>query len=218
MSTLARAAALALKDLRLEWRGREATTAMVTFAVLIVLLLGFTLGTDAGSAPSIVWISLGLAAMIGISRVTRSEVEQEAFEALLLYPGDREALFWGKWAALSVMLGALFVSLLLLMGFVFNLDLWERLPQLLGAGTLGIIGLASLGTLLAALTLHVRGQELLLPVLLIPVALPVILAGVRLTGAILSGAAMGPWLTLILIFDLMFLLAVPVLYEHVLED
>lgn len=215
---LPRAAALARKDLRLEWRGREATTAMVTFAVLILLLLGFTLGSDAGSAPAIVWISLGLAAMIGVSRVTRAELEQDALETLLLYPGDREALFWGKWAALFVMLAGLLAFLLMFMGILFNLDLWTRLPHLLGAGMLGIIGLASLGTLMAGLTLNVRGQELLLPLLLIPVALPVVLAGVRVTEGILGGTGIGPWLILIVMFDLIFLLAAPVLYEHVLEE
>lgn len=218
MTTLVRAVALARKDLLLEWRGREATTAMVTFAVLVVLLLGFTLGADPQSAPAIIWVSLALGALVGIPRVTRSEVEQEALETLLLYPGDREALYWGKWAALCGMLTVLLALLLLIMGIFFNLDLWARLPYLLGAGMLGIIGLSSLGTLMAGLVLHVRGQELLMPLLLIPVALPVVLAGVRLTEAILAGAAGGPWIALLVVFDTVFLLAAPVLFELLMEE
>lgn len=218
MTVLTRAAALARKDLLLEWRGREATTAMLTFAVLVVLLLGFTLGSDSQSAPAIIWVSLALAALVGIPRVTRSEVEQEALEALLLYPGDREALYWGKWAALSGMLTVLLALLLLIIGILFNVDLWARLPHLLGAGVLGIIGLSSLGTLMAGLVLHVRGQELLMPLLLIPVALPVVLAGVRVTEAVLAGASGGPWIALLVVFDVVFLLAAPILFELLMEE
>jgi heme exporter protein B len=214
-----RAAALARKDLLLEWRGRETITAMGVFALLVVLLLGFVLGSEPARAPAILWVALGFAAMLGVARPTQMEVEQQALETLLLYPGSREHIYWGKWAALSAFLTALLAVLLPMLGLLFNLDLWTRLPALLGVGLLGIVGLAAVGTLFAALIIHVRGRELLMPLLLLPVVLPVILAGVRLTETVLTGTSGGRiWLGLLAAFDLVLLLVAPILFEVVMEE
>ncbi|HEV8339244.1 MAG TPA: heme exporter protein CcmB [bacterium] len=218
MNGFQRAGAVARKDLLLEWRGRQTVTAMVVFALLVTLLLGFALGGDSVRASAILWIALGLAAMLGAGRPMLAEAEGETLEALLLYPGSREHLYWGKCAALGAMLLLLWAALLPLAGILFNLDLWDRLPALLGVGALGVAGLAALGTLFAALAVHVRGRELLMPLLLLPVSLPVVLAGVRLTEATLTREAPGLWLGLLAAFDVLFLLTAPLLFEVLMED
>ncbi|MDQ7851198.1 MAG: heme exporter protein CcmB, partial [Armatimonadota bacterium] len=185
MNAWRRMSALARKDLLLEWRGRETITAMAALALLVVLLLGLVLGSETSRAPGILWVALLLAATLGISRWTQAEAEQQALETLLLYPGSREHLYWGKWAALTLLLTVLLGLLLAVLGLLFNVNLWSRLPLLLGAGFLGIVGVCAIGTLFAALLVHVRGRELLMPLLLLPVVLPVLLGGVRLTEAIL---------------------------------
>lgn len=218
MNALRRAAALARKDLLLEWRGRESITAMGVFALLVILLLGFALGSEPARAPAILWVALGFAAMLGVARPTLLEVEQGSMETLLLYPGSREHLYWGKWVALTLMLTALLGLLLPVLGVLFNLDLWSRLPALLGVGLLGIIGLAATGTLFASLLVHVRGRELLMPLLLLPVTLPVVLGGVRLTEAVLTGDGGGLWLGVLAVFDILFLLVAPILFDIVMEE
>ena len=219
MTAWRRAAALARKDLLLEWRGRETITAMAGLALLVVLLLGFVLGAEAARAPAILWVALLLAATLGVSRWTQAEVEQQALETLLLYPGSREHIYWGKWGALTLLLTVLLGLLLAAIGLLFNVDLWARFPLLLGAGLLGIAGLSAVGTLFAALLIPVRGRELLMPLLLLPVALPVLLGGVRLTEAILTGSPGGGlWLGVLAVFDILFLLVAPVLYTVVLEE
>lgn len=219
MNAWRRTVALARKDLLLEWRGRETITAMGGLALLVVLLLGLVLGAEAARAPGILWVALLLAATLGISRWTQAEVEQQALETLLLYPGSREHLYWGKWAALTLLLTVLLGLLLAVLGLLFNLDLWSRFPLLLGAGVLGIAGLCAVGTLFAALLVHVRGRELLMPLILLPVALPVLLGGVRLMEAILTGAPGGGlWIGVLAVFDILFLLVAPALYTVVLEE
>ncbi len=218
MSGWRRAVALARKDLELEWRGRETTTMMGMLALLLVLLLGFALDSDPARAPAILWVALGLAAMVGVARPTQVELEEGALETLLLYPGSREDLYWGKWASLTIMLSTLLGLLLPLLGVLFNIDLWRQLPALLGVGLLGVVGLASVGTLFASLTLQVRGREVLLPLLLLPVALPVVLAGVRLTEAVLRGGPWTAWLGVLATFDLLFLLVAPILFAVVMEE
>lgn len=218
MTGLRRALALARKDLLLEWRGRQTVTAMAVFALLVLLLLGVALGADPPRAAAILWVALTLAVMLGAGRPTLQEAEGETLETLLLYPGSREHLYWGKWGALTAMLLALWGALLPLTGVLFNIDLWTRLPALLAVGALGAAGLAALGTLFAALAVHVRGRELLMPLLLLPVSLPLVLAGVRLTESALGGGAPGVWLGVLGAFDMLFLLVAPLLFEVVMEE
>jgi len=215
---LGRVGALARKDLLIEWRGRETITTMAVFALLIILLLGFALGTDSARASSFLWVALALAAMLGAGRPTLQEAEGDTLETLLLYPGSREHLFWGKWAALSGMLLFLWAALLPVTAILFNLSLWRALPALLGVGALGVAGFAALGTLFAALAVHVRGRELLMPLLLLPVSLPVVLAGVRLTEGVLNGGATAAWLAVLGAFDAVFLLVAPLLFEVAVEE
>lgn len=218
MNALVRAAAVARKDLLVEWRGRQMTTATGMVALLIILVLGFVIGSEPARAPAVLWVALGFAAVVGIPRITQSEVEQQALETLLLYPGSREHLYWGKFAALVVMLSALLAALVVLLGVLFNVDIWGRSLSLAIIGLLGIIGLSAAGTLLAAVVLHVRGRELMMPLLLLPLVLPVVLACVRLTEAVLTGAPTGAWPAVLAVFDVVFLLACPVLFEAVMDE
>ena len=218
MNGLLRAAAVARKDLLVEWRGRQTTTATGMVALLMILLLGFVIGSEPGRAAAVLWVALGFAAVVGIPRITQSEVEQQALETLLLYPGSREHLYWGKSVALLIMLSALLVALLLLLGLLFSVDVWSHWGALLGVGMLGIVGLSAIGTLLAALVLHVRGRELLMPLLLLPLALPVVLGCVRLTEAVLADTPAGLWPVVLVAFDLVYLLMCPILFEVVMEE
>ena len=116
------------------------------------------------------------------------------------------------------MLSALLVALLLLLGVLFSVDVWTHVGALLGVGMLGIVGLSAIGTLLAALVLHVRGRELLMPLLLLPLALPVVLGGVRLTETILAGTTSALWILVLVAFDLVYLLVCPILFEVVMDE
>ena len=218
MNGFLRAAAVARKDLRVEWRGRQTITATGMVALLMILLLGFVVGSEPARAAAILWVAMGFAAVLGIPRVTQGEVDQQALEILLLYPGSREHLFWGKCAALTVMLSALLVALLVLLGVLFGVDVWDHSGALVGVGALGIVGLSVIGTLLAALVLHVRGRELLMPLLLLPLALPVVLGCVRLTEAILTGTAAGLWPAVLVSFDVVSVLVCPILFEVVMDE
>ncbi len=218
MNGLTRAAAVARKDLLLEWRGRQMATATGMVALLVTLLLGFVLGSEPSRAAAILWVALGFAMVVGIPRITQAEVEQQALETLLLYPGSREHLYWGKFTALVAMLAPLLAVLLVLLGVLFNVDVWSRFLVLAGVGLLGVVGLAAVGTLLAGLVLHVRGRELLMPLLLLPLALPVLLGCVRLTETTLAGTPAGVWPVVLVVFDLVFLLVCPILFEVVMDE
>jgi heme exporter protein B len=60
----------------------------------------------------------------------------------------------------------------------------------------------------------------MLPVLLLPVAVPVLIAAVRSTQAALSSGAQegSGWLSLLLVFDVVFLVVCCLVFEYVLEE
>src|SRR5207244_12389349 len=103
-------------------------------------------------------------------------------------------------------------------GVLCGVDVWDHAGALVGVGVQGSVGLSGIGTLLAALVLHVRGRELLMPLLLLPLALPVVLGCVRLTEAILTGTAAGLWPAVLVSFDVVSVLVCPILFEVVMDE
>ena len=65
------------------------------------------------------------------------------------------------------------------------------MPGLVLVAVLGTVGFSTIGTLLAAMTAHLRAREVMLPLLLFPLTVPVILGSVRATEALLSGRGTG---------------------------
>jgi heme exporter protein B len=85
---------------------------------------------------------------------------------------------------------------------------------------LGTVGLATLGTLFAAMTADLRARELLFPVLLLPLEVPVLLGTVKATEAVLSGeglAAASRWLVLLGAADAIFIVVGFLTFEFIIE-
>ncbi len=224
MRAIGGAWALACKDLLVELRAREALASMCFFAALILLVFNLALGPGSAAlraaAPGLLWVAFLFTGMLGLSRSFQAERENECLEALVLSPVPPEAIFFGKFAGnMVVMLGAEAVILVLFV-VLQNLDVWRVLPQLALVGVLGTVGLAAVGTLVAAMASTLRAREVLLPLLLIPLVVPVILGAVRATEAVLLPGGMTdgvPWLKLLATFDVMFLAVCPLVFEFVLE-
>src|SRR5688500_11867607 len=86
-------AALAWKDVRVEYRSREILYTMVLFAALIVVLFAFAFTKEdttgglvaaADVAPGFVWIPVLFAATLGLSRAFDREREHDTMRGLLL--------------------------------------------------------------------------------------------------------------------------------------
>jgi heme exporter protein B len=213
------------KDVTVELRARERVNAMLFFAALVLFIFNFALGPDRERlrevAPGLLWLAFLFTGMLGLARSFQAERENECFEELLLTPGDRESIFFGKLAG-NVLFMAMAEALILpLFGVLYNLDIWEHLPSLALVALLGTVGFSTLGTLLGAMTAHLRAREVMLPLLLFPLTVPVILGSVRATEAILAGeglAGVSHWLKLLAGFDVIFLVVSPLVFEFVLEE
>jgi heme exporter protein B len=222
---LRRTWAMTWKDVTVELRARERVNAMLFFAALVLFIFNFALGPDREKlrevAPGLLWLAFLFTGMLGLGRSFQAERENECFEELLLTPGDRESIFFGKLAGNVLFMVTAEALILPLFGILYNLDIWAYLPSLALVAFLGTLGFSTLGTLLAAMTAHLRAREVMLPLLLFPLTVPVILGSVRATEVILAGGRLGEvshWLKLLIGFDLIFLVVSPLVFEFVLEE
>jgi heme exporter protein B len=137
-----------------------------------------------------------------------------------MYPGPRWPLFAGKLIA-NLAFVALMVTIVMAVGIVlFNIDLPEAWLALAGVVALGIVGLVVLGTFYASMSSRSRAREVLLPLLLFPMLVPVLLAATTASKALLGADLMheaGAWIRLLVGFDLVFLIATFLAFEHVIE-
>ena len=225
MSYARRAWAVARKDVLLERRSKETINALVFFALLLLFAFQFSLGPDrerlAQALPGLLWLGILLSGLLGLGRTFLVERENDCWEALLLTPGDKSAIYVGKLAGNVLLMLAVELLLLMLFTIFFNVDVSHALAPLAFIMLLGTLGLASVGTLFAAMTANVRARELLFPVLLLPVQVPVLLATVKATEGALAGEALSAyahWLQLLGAADVIYLVAGVLTFEFVLES
>jgi heme exporter protein B len=111
------------------------------------------------------------------------------------------------------------VVILPVFGVLFNVAMVQ--PLVLGVVVLGATGYAAVGTLLASLAVQTRSRDVMLPILLFPVAVPVLIAAVRATGGALAGSAweeIGPWINLLLVYDVIFVAIAFMVFDFVVEE
>jgi heme exporter protein B len=212
------------KDLLVERRSKETLNALFFFALLLLFVFQFAVGPDrerlAGTLPGLLWVGFVLSGLLALGRTFVIERENDCWEALLMAPGDKSAIYIGKLAGNVLVMLTAEVLLLILFAIFFNLDVSVALPPLAVVVILGTLGLASVGTLFAAMTASVRTREVLFPVLLLPVQVPVLLATVKATEAVLAAeplAAYTHWLQLLAAADVIYLVAGMLTFEFVLE-
>src|SRR6185503_15796531 len=102
--------AVAGKDIRAELRSRTALLSALVFAALVLVVFNFARDPTALSAtalaPSVLWVTFALAALLAMNRGFTIERENGALDGLLLAPVSREALFLGKLLANLAFVGS----------------------------------------------------------------------------------------------------------------
>ena len=223
---IAGARAILRKDLLIELRTKESVPAMVLFSVTVYVLFHFGLDRDSLDgelASGVLWVTLLLAAVIGVTRLFAAEREQGGIDGLLLAPVDRTSLFVAKAAALFVFLTA--VELVAVPAFALLLlgpGLGGALPELFVILALANLGVAAVGALVAALAAETRARELIVPLLLLPLLVPLLIACAQATEPLLRQDAgpeeLGRWLSLLSLYDVVFVLLSIAVFDFLLED
>jgi len=211
------------KDMLAEIRTKEIIVSVLVFALLVLVIFSFAVGTGSDRteliAPGILWAALTFGGVIGLNHVFAAEKENSRLEGLMLCPVDRAIIYWGKLAgsftfmlAMALMITPIFLAL-------FNLPIF--LPRLVLVIILALLGFAAVGTLFSALAANTRARDIMLPILFLPVVIPVIIAAVKATGSVLAGETWGEittWLQIMVAFDIIYLVVATLVFEFVVEE
>ncbi len=223
ISTLAAALIVARKDLLVEWRNRQLLSAMVIFAILVVLIFNFALELDAKTRQTItagvLWTTFVFAGTLGLNRSMAIEKENESLDGLLLAPIDRSGIYFGKILANLVIMGIVELITLPLYGLLYNVNVLNG--GLLLVIALGSIGYTAVGTLLASMAVQTRTRDLLLPVLLFPVIIPLLVAALRASTGFLDGLEMEyiwPSLNMMIAYNVIMLALGYMFFDYVIEE
>jgi heme exporter protein B len=219
-----RVRAVVWKDLTAERRSKAGFNSVAALGVTILVLFGFALGPDTAAlrdaAAGALWLAALFAGVMAFNRSYQVEIETGALEQLLLYPGARWTLFVGKLVANFLFVGLMLVIVVPVGIVLFQVSVPAAWPSLLLILLLGAIGLVVLGTFYAAMASRSRAREVLLPLLLFPMLVPVLLAAMQASKVLLAGDMMheaGAWMKMLVAYDIIFLLATLLAFEHVIE-
>jgi heme exporter protein B len=216
---------IAAKDIRAELRSRSALLSALVFAALILVVFNFardpTVLAASDLAPSVLWVTFALGAMMTLNRAFTIERENGALDGLLLAPVSREALFLGKLIANLAFVGTVELVTLPLFTLFFNVSLGNALPGLLSVTVLATIGFVAVGTTFSAMAVRTRFAELMLPVLLLPFMVPPLIGAVQVTSRLLVGRPLSEmlgWLRLLALYDIVFVTLCMLTFSAVVDE
>lgn len=214
------ALAVALKDLRSEWRTRELVPALAQFVVLALIIANFGFQIDPRNAPSIapgiLWLALVFAGLVAFGRAFAAEREQATLEAMLMTPASPVALFAGKALASAALLILCEAVMLPALALFFGTTVSGGV---VAAVLLATIGMAALGCLFAAMVARVRARELLLPLLTLPLWIPFIVAGGQAVQSAMGlGGGYDAAIGLLIDLDILFVVLTSLAARFVLDE
>jgi len=210
------------KDLRIEWRSKEAVNSMLFFALLVVVLFSLAFDPRGAFARDIAGGVLSVATMFAsvsaLNQAWAREIRHQVLDAQRMAPTPGADMFLAK--VLANFLFVTIVQIVLAPVFVvmYNLHILGNAWQLLLVLPLGTWALVANGTFFAALSIRSRNRELLLPLILFPIFIPALLAMVQATGAILTGESdPSLWIKLLLGYDIIFTTVSLLLFDVILH-
>jgi heme exporter protein B len=211
-----------VKDLRIEWRSKEAINSMLFFALLVVVL--FSLAFDPrGSfsreiAGGVLTVAVLFASVSALNQAWAREIRHQVLDAQRMAPTSGSDLLLAKIIANFLFVTIVQAVLAPVFMVMYNLRIEGNAWQLLLVLPLGTWALVANGTFFAAMSIRSRNRELLLPLILFPIFMPALLAMVLATTSILTGESDPTlWIKLLLGYDIIFTTVSLLLFEVVLH-
>ena len=210
------------KDLRIEWRSREAIVAMLFFSLLVVVVFAMafepTGETSRQIAGGILVVATLFAAVTTLNQAWARELRHNVLDAQRMTPSPPSALFLAKVLANFVFVSLVQILLAPIFVIFYNLhplgDTWLFLLVL----PFGTWALVVNGTFFAALSMRARSRELLLPLILFPIFIPALLGMVLACTDILTGNDVPIlWIKMLAGYDLIFTTISLLLFEVVIS-
>lgn len=211
------------KDIRSELRTRYALSAIIMFALVTVIAVGFAsggvgFGTDMQGI--ILWLVIYFAAVAGLGQSFIKEEESGTALALRIY-GNATAIFIGKYLFNLVLLFALEIVIVPLYAFLIGLAVSD-LTLFFAILMLSTIGLAGSTTIIAAIISKASIKGILFAVLSFPLLLPLLIIAISGTQKALMPMAVfadgWPEIKILLSYSVVMTTAGMLLFEYVWHD
>jgi len=211
-----------IKDLRLEWRSKDAINSMLFFALLVVVIFSFSFDPTAEEsrqiAGGLIWVAFLFAAVVALNQTWAREIRNQVLDAYRVSPAPANSLFLAKASGNFIFVLVLEALMTPLFVVFYNLRALGPAWQLPVVALLGTWALVVNGTFFAAMSLRTRSREIMLPLLLFPISLPAVLAMVEATTSILTGEYSAKfWIVLLAAYDLVFTTGCLLLFDIVLN-
>lgn len=207
-----------LKDLRLEWRSRDAINSMLFYSFLVVFIFSIAFDPRGSFAREIAGGVLCVATMFtsvsALNQAWAREIRHQVLDAQRMVPSAASQLYLAK--VLANFLFVTFVQIFLVPLFMvfYNLHVDGQVWLLAVVLPLGSWALVANGTFFAALSIRSRNRELLLPLILFPIMLPALLAMVLAMTSILTGDSdPSLWIKLLAGYDIIFTTVALLLFD-----
>src|SRR5579871_6701432 len=210
------------KDLRLEWRSKDAINSMLFFSLLVVVIFSFSFDPTAEEsrqiAGGLIWVAFLFAAVVALNQTWARELRNQVLDAYRVSPAPPNALFLAKALGNFILVSLLEAVMAPLFVVFYNLRALGPAWQLIPVALLGTWALVVNGTFFAAMSVRTRSRELMLPLLLFPISIPAVIAMVAATTSILTGEDSAHfYIVLLLTYDVVFTTACLALFETILH-
>lgn len=215
--------AIVRKDLAMELRTKENLSAMIVFALIVLVIFNFAFELQAVDlrivGPGVLWVAFTFSGILGLGRSFAAEKDKGSLEGMLLSPVDRGAIFLGKTISNFIFITTMQAVTLPLFAILNNIALpwFPLIPYIV----LGTIGFAAVGTVLSAIAASTKMREVMLPILLFPVSIPLLMAAVKLTSGALQSldfSQLAWWLNILVLYDVVFVVVAFWVFEYVVEE
>ena len=88
------------KDIRLEWRSRDAINSMLFFSLLVVVIFSFSFDPNAEEsreiAGGLIWVAFLFAAVVALNQTWARELRNQVLDAYRVSPAPANSLFVAK--------------------------------------------------------------------------------------------------------------------------
>jgi heme exporter protein B len=198
-----------LKDLRLEWRSKDAINSMLFFSLLVVVIFSFAFDPTAEEsrriAGGLIWVAFLFAAVVALNQTWARELRNQVLDAYRVSPATPAALFLSKAVGNFLFVATLEAAIVPLFVVFYNLRSLGPVWQLALVAVLGTWALVVNGTFFAAMSIRTRSREVMLPLILFPISIPALIAMVESTTTILTGDSTPTFgMQLLVVYDVVF--------------
>lgn len=210
------------KDIRLEWRSKDAINSMLFFSLLVVVIFAFGFDPSAEEsrriAGGLFWMAVLFSTVVALNQTWARELRNQVLDAYRVSPAPPTSLFMAKAVGNFLFVATLEALMVPLFVVFYNLRSLGSVLELIEVGALATWALVVNGTFFGAMSIRTRNRELMLPLILFPISIPALLGMVEATTQILTGESSPVlWIRLLAVYDIVFTTASLALFETILN-